>query len=723
MTSTTSIPILPIGNILCGCSLDNYPLGTIQPTIAVTFPSLYSTQTTVINSCTPSAEEYDLRDAIASAIIYQNILDPTAHGINFNCTFEVLKSNALEKLRAVKLANGWGLPAHLENLTKLHTDTNRIGCHVGDSDMVSIILQSLPPVMTFVSDVTSNLLTYWGIVYKKEVEADIKNSAVMNALTVSILSRVTCNNCGIKGHTDLACWVIHGGKEGQAPKWWRAPKGKEPHQSFIDAARVARAAKVAKFTAATTTSTQHPAPALLAANPTAAFTSPMPVYTLSNFISSDNADEADVGDPPSIYATDVNPEQAHVMTFLDSGASENCVVNCAWFTTYKKLFLEGSTAVKSRGKFAVKGKGIAEFDVWLANGSVRRILVKALHTPGFAMNLISIPTLDTRGFQGTWGGSRLSVVSWDGTEIVDGLLMKEIGWRRLYQVDVVDKKDGGRGVVAAVAGCDRNQPTDLETWHQWMGHTDVCIIKRMADKGLVDSLTLVNRRLRGMCKDCILGKHDKMPFNDEVVHETKPLERVHLDLWGKARTPSWSGAVYMMLVSDGGTSMKFPLFLNNKTAAKTLAVFETWVTEAELQTGEWVLCVRFDLGKEFNNELFLGYCTRWGIRVEKIPKDSSSANGHIERGNCTMIKGTRTQLIDSGLDHRFWAESAMEHCSVRGFIPSTRHPNTIPWVAWFQKKNMKGDPIKLNVSHLEAGEAELEGEDGGLYGPSGLPHL
>ncbi|KAJ7040547.1 hypothetical protein C8F04DRAFT_905140, partial [Mycena alexandri] len=88
------------------------------------------------------------------------------------------------------------------------------------------------------------------------------------------------------------------------------------------------------------------------------------------------------------------------------------------------------------------------------------------------------------------------------------------------------------------------------------------------------------------CKDCIFGKQDRMPFDDEVVHETEPLERVALDLWGKARTPSWSGTVYMMLVSDGGTSMKFPIFLNNKRKETTLDALEEWVTEAELQTGK-----------------------------------------------------------------------------------------------------------------------------------------
>ncbi|KAJ7734115.1 hypothetical protein B0H16DRAFT_1327775, partial [Mycena metata] len=145
--------------------------------------------------------------------------------------------------------------------------------------------------------------------------------------------------------------------------------------------------------------------------------------------------------------------------------------------------------------------------------------------------------------RGSWGNGQLSVINKDGKIVADGKIAQRIGRRRLYQVDVVDGLDGG-DVVAAIAGRDRNQPTDLESWHSRLGHADVRVIKRMAAQKLVDGLKIVSSELRGMCEDCILGKQDKAPFNDEVVHETKPLERVHLDLWGKARTPSWSGALY-----------------------------------------------------------------------------------------------------------------------------------------------------------------------------------
>jgi hypothetical protein len=67
-----------------------------------------------------------------------------------------------------------------------------------------------------------------------------------------------------------------------------------------------------------------------------------------------------------------------------------------------------------------------------------------------------------------------------------------------------------------------------------------------------------------------------------------------------------------------------------------------------------------------------------------------------------VIEGTRTQLIESGLDACFWAEAAAAHCYIRGFIPSSRQPDVIPWVTWFCKKDTSGKLIKPNISHLRA---------------------
>jgi hypothetical protein len=196
------------------------------------------------------------------------------------------------------------------------------------------------------------------------------------------------------------------------------------------------------------------------------------------------------------------------------------------------------------------------------------------------------------------------------------------------------------------------KPTDLMNWHQRLGHVDVRMIEKMARKKLVEGLNITNRELKGLCEDCVVSKATKHPFDTEVIHEVDPLERIHIDLWGPAQTPSWGKAIYMMLACDSGTSIAFPIFLTRKDADTTTNEFKTFHKTAENQTGKKLHCVRFDMGSEFDNQTFARYCEEHGITMEKVPKASSAANGHVERMNRTIIEGVRTMLLDAKMDRR-----------------------------------------------------------------------
>jgi hypothetical protein len=113
--------------------------------------------------------------------------------------------------------------------------------------------------------------------------------------------------------------------------------------------------------------------------------------------------------------------------------------------------MDGSTAVKDGGGFKVAGKRIVKVAVRVGDGSVHKIRIEALHTPGFAMNLISLPTLDMRGFHGEWGNGSISVRGRDGRLVVDRCLARTVGSRKLYEVDVIDDIDSSRSPVAAIA--------------------------------------------------------------------------------------------------------------------------------------------------------------------------------------------------------------------------------------------------------------------------------
>lgn len=263
----------------------------------------------------------------------------------------------------------------------------------------------------------------------------------------------------------------------------------------------------------------------------------------------------------------------------------------------------------------------------------------------------------------------------------------------MYEVNVVDEIDCDPTLVAA-ARSSLKKPVDLAMWHRRLAHSDIKTIERMCSKNIVDGLDITGRALDGLCEDCIYGKMTRRPFDDDVTAESEPLERVHLDLWGKARTQSWSGAYYMLLISDSGTGIKTPFFLSTKNSVIITNKFEEYHLWAERQTGHKLRCARIDLGGEFDNQNFLGYCAQHGIQVEKVPKASSAAHGHAERGNRTVIEGARTQLIESGLDSHFWAESVTAQCYVRGFIPTRQHPDQIPWSRFLRLKTTP------NISHI-----------------------
>ncbi|KAF8823582.1 hypothetical protein HHX47_DHR10000187 [Lentinula edodes] len=214
----------------------------------------------------------------------------------------------------------------------------------------------------------------------------------------------------------------------------------------------------------------------------------------------------------------------------------------------------------------------------------------------------------------------------------------------------------------------------------------------MANRGLVDGLNITRKEVYGMCEDCLYGKATKHPFDEVLTHESEVLERVHIDLFGPARTPMRGGATYLMLCTDGKSSFRVPHYLTNKqkeTGVK--ALHEYWIM-AEKQTGKMLKIIRIDGGGELNNSLVDTYCTEHGIIIEKVPHDSSAANGVAEQAFRTIMEGTRTLLEEANLPYSFWGEASTMFIYTNNFVPLSRSPNTVPVEAWTRKRH--------DISHL-----------------------
>ena len=108
---------------------------------------------------------------------------------------------------------------------------------------------------------------------------------------------------------------------------------------------------------------------------------------------------------------------------------------------------------------------------------------------------------------------------------------------------------------------------------------------------MIDGLTVAGSMdIAGKCEDCILRKQVACVYDEDVTPEDGVLKHVHIDMWGPASVKSVGGALYLMVIVDGGSAMKFSYPLSHKTTELTLQVFmEFHVAGRKLQN------VRLDL--------------------------------------------------------------------------------------------------------------------------------
>lgn len=147
-----------------------------------------------------------------------------------------------------------------------------------------------------------------------------------------------------------------------------------------------------------------------------------------------------------------------------------------------------------------------------------------------------------------------------------------------------------------------------------------------------------------------------------------------------------------MLCTDGKLSFQVPHFLNNKRKETGVKALHEYRLMAENQTGKKMKRLWIDGGGELNNGLVDEYCAENGIIIEKVPHDSSAANGVAERAFRTVMEGTRTLLEDAKLPYSFWGEAAATFIYTNNFIPSTCSPDMVPIKAWTKKRQ--------DISHL-----------------------
>ena len=201
---------------------------------------------------------------------------------------------------------------------------------------------------------------------------------------------------------------------------------------------------------------------------------------------------------------------------------------------------------------------------------------------------------------------------------------------------------------------------DYFLWHKRFGHLNMKTISKISKFDLVKGLPKIAFKKDYFCDSCQLGKQVKSSFKSkDLVSTNRPLELLHLDLFGPTHVASLNKSRYVFVIVDDYSRFSWVIFLKNKN--DTFNEFSSFCKRIQNQKSLNIVTIRSDHGGEFENESFANFCDKHGITHNFAFPRASPQNGIVERKNRTLQECAKTILFDSNLPKYFWLSQLLLH--------------------------------------------------------------
>jgi hypothetical protein len=141
---------------------------------------------------------------------------------------------------------------------------------------------------------------------------------------------------------------------------------------------------------------------------------------------------------------------------------------------------------------------------------------------------------------------------------------------------------------------------------------------------------------------------------------SRPLELLHMDLFGPTTYASAGGNLYCLVIVADFSRYTWVFFLHDKS--EVASIFKKFAKKAQNEFYCKIKKIRSDNGKEFDNTNIYEYCDEIGIKHEVSATYTPQQNGVVERKNKTLITLARTMIDEYNTPERFWAEAINTSC-------------------------------------------------------------
>ena len=176
---------------------------------------------------------------------------------------------------------------------------------------------------------------------------------------------------------------------------------------------------------------------------------------------------------------------------------------------------------------------------------------------GLKHNLLSIRQLCDKGNKVIFDANCCIV------EGIDDKQVKFVGHRvdNIYMISLDD-------ISSSDAKCLMSKENDSWLWHRRIAHIHMDHLNKLVSKELAIGLLKLKFEKDKLCDACQKGKQVKASFKAKnVVSTTRPLQLLHMDLFGPSRTMSFGGNYYALVIVDDYYRYTWTLFLTHKNDA------------------------------------------------------------------------------------------------------------------------------------------------------------
>ena len=279
------------------------------------------------------------------------------------------------------------------------------------------------------------------------------------------------------------------------------------------------------------------------------------------------------------------------------------------------------------------------------------LIENVLLVENLSYNLMSVSQLCDKGFRVVFESSKCFIMD----SVSDEIIFVGKRFDNVFTIDINVAKD--------VEKCFVSISNESWLWHRRLGHANMDLLNKLSTKQLVKGLPSVTFQKDKVCDACQFGKQIKSSFKSKkIISTSRPLELLHLDLFGPMRTASLGGKFYVFVIVDDFSRFTWTLFLTHKNEA--FQTFSNLCKRIQNEKGLSIVAIRSDHGKEFENKDFENYCLQNGFEHNFSAPRTPQQNGVVERKNRSIQEMARNLLNENGLPKYFWGEAFHTSCYV-----------------------------------------------------------